>query len=150
MRLSRATYCLKSLDLEGCGGWLGALKWEGDWEGGGGGGVEWCGGWRGLERVRVRSGWVPEGGLDVLSGVEGRGAGNGKDKKGGGTETGTETEWWDVEDERRKYYAQQELLAWDRVRVLGKGVEAWVRKKRRAVGGLRIDFETDSARGPGA
>jgi len=40
MRLSRATYCLKSLDLEGCGAWLPALKWEGK---GGGGGVEWCG-----------------------------------------------------------------------------------------------------------
>lgn len=145
MRLSRATYCLESLDLEGCGGWLGALRWEADGEGGGaGGGVEWCGGWRGVERVVVKAGWMPER-VDFLTGEEGRGVGDGsgRSRKGGATEM----EGWDVEDERRKYYAQQEVLAWDRVRIQGKAVEAWVRKKRRMVGGLRIEFETDGVHG---
>lgn len=137
MRLSRATYCLKSLDLEGCGAWLPALKWEGK---GGGGGVEWCGGWRGVERVRVQAGWIPER-VEILADEEEGGAGKG--------DIGRQTEpgWFDVEDERRKYYAQKEVLAWARVRIQGKAVEAWVRKKRRLVGGLRIKFETDSGCG---
>lgn len=140
MRLSRATYCLKSLDLEGCGAWLPALRWEG---GEGGGGVEWCGGWRGVERVRVQAGWVPGGMEGLTGGEEGGGAGMGDTGVAAKRESQMETEWWDVEEERRKYYAQKEVLAWDRVRIQGEAVEAWVRKKRRLVGGLQIDFETD-------
>jgi len=145
MRLSRATYCLKSLDLEGCGTWLPALRWEGE-GGGGGGGVEWCGGWRGVERVRVQAGLVP-GGMEVLNGgEEGGGAQKGDTGVVTKRESQMETEWWDVEEERRKYYAQKEVLAWDQVRIQGEAVEAWVRKKRRLVGGLQIEFETGCVR----
>ncbi len=127
MRLSRATYCLKWLDLEGCGAWVKALQWEGE----SGGGVEWCGGWRAVETVKVLAGWIPEN-LQSLRDEKKRE----EARKGPGD--------WVVEDERRKYYAWQDVLAWDRVHVDAKAVESWVRSKRRAVGGLRITFEIDA------
>ncbi len=127
MRLSRATYCLKWLDLEGCGAWAKALKWEGET----GGGVEWCGGWRGVETVRLLAGWIPDN-LQSLRDEKKRE----NSRKGSGD--------WDVEDERRKYYAWQNVLAFDRVHVDAKAVEAWVRSKRTAIGGLRITFEIDA------
>lgn len=57
-RLSKATYCLKWLDLEGCSDWLDALVWGVD-----GGkedeGPDWLGAWKGIETVVLR----PEHGL---------------------------------------------------------------------------------------
>ncbi|KAI9861726.1 MAG: hypothetical protein M1813_005075 [Trichoglossum hirsutum] len=47
-RLSRATYCLRWLDLEGCGSWISALH-----------GAEWNTSWRKVETVRLTQGWVP-------------------------------------------------------------------------------------------
>jgi hypothetical protein len=47
-RLSRATYCLRWLDLEGCGSWIPALA-----------GAEWNAAWRKVETVRLTQGWVP-------------------------------------------------------------------------------------------
>ncbi|KAI9792172.1 MAG: hypothetical protein M1816_002712 [Peltula sp. TS41687] len=48
-RLSRATYCLKWLDLGDCHEWLKALMYSPGDEG-----AEWAGGWRGLETVLLR------------------------------------------------------------------------------------------------
>lgn len=47
-RLSRATYCLKWLDLEGCDEWFAALRWKVEDEG-----AEWTGAWRGLETLML-------------------------------------------------------------------------------------------------
>lgn len=60
-KLSRATYCLKWLDLEGCGDWIPALSWTGH---GPDGevyctGPEWNGAWRDIEWIRLGSGWLP-------------------------------------------------------------------------------------------
>ncbi|KAI9837777.1 MAG: hypothetical protein M1819_006711 [Sarea resinae] len=62
-RLSRATYCLRWLDLDGCQAWWGALGFglEDDE------GPEWNGGWRRVEFVGLSQGWVPAG---VREGVE--------------------------------------------------------------------------------
>ena len=49
--LSRATYCLKWLDLTGCSDWVQALGREA--------GPDWCGGWRGVETVKAGQGWIP-------------------------------------------------------------------------------------------
>lgn len=49
-RLSKATYCLKYVDLSGCESWWGALCWAAPGEG-----VEWNGGWRGVETVVLRT-----------------------------------------------------------------------------------------------
>ncbi|KAI9810001.1 MAG: hypothetical protein M1827_006768 [Pycnora praestabilis] len=45
-RLSKATYCLKWLDLTGCR-WVAALKH----------GVDWNGGWRQIEKIIISQGW---------------------------------------------------------------------------------------------
>ncbi|KAK2756709.1 hypothetical protein FQN54_005155 [Arachnomyces sp. PD_36] len=67
-RLSRATYCLKWLDLEGCGTWYGALTWAGENDSDGlddeasqrtSIGPDWNGTWRGIEWVGLGPGWVP-------------------------------------------------------------------------------------------
>lgn len=60
-RLSRATYCLKWLDLTGCGGWLWVLP-EADW----------AASWRGLQTVKVGRAHeaVVDLDLDVKAGVD--------------------------------------------------------------------------------
>lgn len=50
-RLSKATYCLRWLDLTGCSEWLQALGREN--------GADWCGAWRGMETVKIGQGWLP-------------------------------------------------------------------------------------------
>ena len=151
MRLSRATYCLTWLDLEGCGAWLEALRWEAKQDEGGrggGGGVEWCGGWRGVETVRVHAGWMPEG-LGLLHGDEKTEPGSVvRDKLENGAEKGNDSHMeWDVEDERRKYYARQDLDAWENVQRLARDVQRSVRMKRLMGGGRRIWFESEELRG---
>ncbi|PGG95561.1 hypothetical protein AJ79_09980 [Helicocarpus griseus UAMH5409] len=62
-RLSKATYCLKWLDLEGCTAWLPALSWTGpDDEGNysSTAGPEWNGAWRGVEWLGMAPGWFPD------------------------------------------------------------------------------------------
>ena len=64
-RLSRATYCLKWLDLEGCSEWIPALCWDGlDIYGGvhSATGPEWNGSWRGIDWLGLGPGWVPDPG----------------------------------------------------------------------------------------
>jgi hypothetical protein len=61
-KLSRVTYCLKWLDLEGCGGWIPALNWEGVGPQGEAytTGPEWNGSWRDIEWIRLGPGWLPQ------------------------------------------------------------------------------------------
>ncbi|RHZ45345.1 uncharacterized protein CDV56_101544 [Aspergillus thermomutatus] len=60
-RVSRVTYCLKWLDLEGCGDWIPALTWEDVGPNGQARptGPEWNGSWRDIEYVRLGPGWLP-------------------------------------------------------------------------------------------
>lgn len=67
-RLSRATYCLKWLDLEGCGEWFGALSWDGYT-------LQddkpfrtlstWNGSWRDIEWIGLGPGWIPSNDTDI-------------------------------------------------------------------------------------
>lgn len=62
-KLSHVTYCLKWLDLEGCGEWYPALCWNGTGPDGeeykpGTTGPEWNRSWRDIEYVRLGVGWV--------------------------------------------------------------------------------------------
>ncbi|KAL5333240.1 hypothetical protein BJX70DRAFT_392342 [Aspergillus crustosus] len=61
-RLARVTYCLKWLDLEGCGDWIPALHWEAQAATGGRRtfGPEWNGAWRDIEYIRLGPGWLPD------------------------------------------------------------------------------------------
>lgn len=63
-KLSRVTYCLKWLDLEGCGDWIPALNWEetssdAQVRSSSYTGPEWNGSWRNIEYVRLGPGWLP-------------------------------------------------------------------------------------------
>jgi len=60
-KLSHATYCLKWLDLEGCGDWIPALSWTGHGPDGEvyRTGPEWNGAWREIEWIRLGPGWLP-------------------------------------------------------------------------------------------
>lgn len=75
-RLSWVTYCLKWLDLEGCGAWYGALSWAGENDDDDDNadndnadgvrpnqrvapGPDWNGTWRGVEWVGLGPGWIP-------------------------------------------------------------------------------------------
>ncbi|KAJ5835435.1 hypothetical protein N7447_001461 [Penicillium robsamsonii] len=62
-QLSRSTYCLKWLDLEGCGEWLPALKWVGKDPDGfpqspNAIGPEWNGSWRDVEWLGIGPGFL--------------------------------------------------------------------------------------------
>ncbi|KAJ5164011.1 uncharacterized protein N7500_005841 [Penicillium coprophilum] len=62
-QLSRSTYCLKWLDLEGCGEWLPALKWVGKDPDGlpqspDTVGPEWNGSWRDVEWLGIGPGFL--------------------------------------------------------------------------------------------
>ncbi|KGO39211.1 hypothetical protein PEX1_071560 [Penicillium expansum] len=62
-QLSRSTYCLKWLDLEGCGEWLPALKWVGKDPDGfpqnpDTVGPEWNGSWRDIEWLGISPGFL--------------------------------------------------------------------------------------------
>ncbi|KAL3452803.1 hypothetical protein BJX65DRAFT_292756 [Aspergillus insuetus] len=61
-KLSRVTYCLKWLDLEGCGDWIPALNWEGVGPQGEAytTGPEWNASWRDIESIRLGPGWLPQ------------------------------------------------------------------------------------------
>ncbi|KAJ5267535.1 hypothetical protein N7478_010343 [Penicillium angulare] len=61
--LSKNTYCLKWLDLEGCSSWLVALTWRGfDPDGvpypAGTNGPDWTGSWRNVDFLNLAPGWV--------------------------------------------------------------------------------------------
>lgn len=63
-KLSRVTYCLKWLDLEGCDNWIPALNWEEsnsdqDVYSSRSAGPEWNGSWRDIEYIRLGPGWLP-------------------------------------------------------------------------------------------
>ncbi|EFQ99408.1 hypothetical protein MGYG_08974 [Nannizzia gypsea CBS 118893] len=62
-KLSRTTYGLKWLDLEGCTEWIPALCWNGIdiyGQSHSASGPEWNGSWRGIEWIGLGPGWVPE------------------------------------------------------------------------------------------
>ena len=72
-KLSRATYCLKWLDLEGCGDWTSVLRWDGitaDSELNLSAciGPEWNGPWRDIEWIGLGPGWKPESKTEATSG----------------------------------------------------------------------------------
>lgn len=114
-RLSRTTYCLKWLDLEGCSAWFGALSWDGvtasgevvqrqPWP-------DWNGAWRDVEWVGLGPGWTlehcsPDG--DV--------------------------------DEERKQRLKKEKRAYEEALAKARDVERFVRNIRREGKGKWIQF----------
>ncbi|KAJ5168402.1 uncharacterized protein N7482_003996 [Penicillium canariense] len=74
-QLSRYTYCLKWLDLEGCSEWLAALTWTGNDPDGrpshpGTSGPEWNGSWRDIEWIGLGPGFEYPSDKDLLRPIE--------------------------------------------------------------------------------
>ena len=168
-RLSWATYCLKWLDLEGCGDWLGALSWAGENDDNGNdlegsnqravGGPEWNGTWRGIEWVGLGPGWIPQALEESKTGHLGDRLGDGSTSRSLGApleasihapldlrgensvpdDTTTE-QVWDVEVERENYRRAKELDGYNEVLRRAKEVERWVQGIRREKGGKWIRF----------
>jgi hypothetical protein len=117
--LSRTLYCLKWLDLTGCGEWFGALKWQSD---DANLGPEWNGSWRGVEYVGLAVGWTP-----VPPKIKSNQSGD---------------RGWDVTEERQKYYYQKELRKEAGIARTADEVAVYLRQLRRKGGGKWIEFGT--------
>jgi hypothetical protein len=127
--LSRTLYCLKWLDLTGCGGWFGALTWEPDEEtaSASAAGPEWNGSWRGVEHVCLSVGWTPispDISEEGIVGVE-----------------EDDPSKWDIQAERRKYYHRKEVEKHGEIRRTAEAVVQHLRSLRKRVGGRWIEFE---------
>lgn len=86
-KLSHATYCLKWLDLEGCGDWIPALSWTGHGPDGEvyRTGPEWNGAWRDIEWICLGPGWLPHIDDAEILGMHTRDAGAGRPSTSAGT-----------------------------------------------------------------
>lgn len=160
-KLSRVTYCLKWLDLEGCGDWIPALTWEGVGPQGEtySTGPEWNGSWRDIEWIRLGPGWLPhfdDGELpaqDVIAATSPTNSPNPRSLAssvhappttrgalGNSSSSTGSVETWDVEVERRKYRLAKELERFrDSIRA-AKAVQRLVLETRREGRGKWVQF----------
>ncbi|EXJ91418.1 hypothetical protein A1O1_04530 [Capronia coronata CBS 617.96] len=124
--LSRSLYCLKWLDLTGCGDWFAALQWTGSSLGASNSerlGPEWNGGWRGLETLVLEVGWRP-----VLPAVDAK-------------PIQLDQPAWDVETERKLYRYNKERERFVEIRSTAQSVARYLRSLRKASGGKWIQVE---------
>lgn len=119
--LSRSLYCLKWLDLTGCGAWFDALKWESDMDTAG---PEWNGSWRNIENICLDVGWKP-----IAPQLNSHSTDD-NDARG-----------WDISDERRKYYHWKEVERHTQMSKSAEAVKQHLRGIRRRGGGKWISFE---------
>ncbi|RDW76759.1 uncharacterized protein DSM5745_06751 [Aspergillus mulundensis] len=149
-RLSRATYCLKWLDLEGCGDWIPALNWEGVGPHGErlSTGPEWNGSWRDIEWIRLGPGWLPQpDDVDLVTknpgtstpetGVSNRSLAFSVHAPVSSSDSpGT----WDVDEERRKYRLAKELERFRERMRAAKEVQQKVLRARKGARGKWVHF----------
>ncbi|PYH49165.1 uncharacterized protein BP01DRAFT_370702 [Aspergillus saccharolyticus JOP 1030-1] len=148
-RLSRATYCLKWLDLEGCGEWIPALNWVGVGPDGEvyPTGPEWNGSWRDIEWMRLGAGWFPfldgdEHDGQKLGGADGRrslAASMHAPPPAVDPETSDGLPW-DVEEERVKYRRRKELQRYREIVTTAKDVQRAVLRARKEGKGKWVTF----------
>lgn len=135
-QLSRYTYCLKWLDLEGCD-WLPALVWTGTDPDGqqyrlGDCGPEWNGSWRDIEWIALGPGWEcpddPE--LDVRevpAGSQGRSLASSVHAP----IENSDVVPWDVEQERTLYRYRKARQEWCRAVIGAHHVHKMIQEIRR-------------------
>ncbi|KAL6249255.1 hypothetical protein RBB50_004318 [Rhinocladiella similis] len=124
--LSRSLYCLRWLDLTGCGDWFAALKWRpGTSESSSPEryGPEWNSGWRGLEKLILDVGWkpLPPTVDDSL--------------------LTPDQPPWDIENERRIYRYNKERQRYSEIRNMAQSVSKYLRAIRKQNGGRWIEVE---------
>ncbi|KAL1884465.1 Lyso-phosphatidylcholine acyltransferase [Paecilomyces lecythidis] len=148
-KLSRATYCLKWLDLEGCGDWFGALSWDGigpDGEVYNSPGPEWNASWRNVEWVGLGPGWLP-GGQD--SGEYGASPSKSLYASIHSPLSSSippdPALNWNVEEEREKYRRAKEMGAYRDILDRAKRVQEHIRRVRREEKGkwVHVSFGGD-------
>ncbi|KAI9852755.1 MAG: hypothetical protein M1838_005513 [Thelocarpon superellum] len=134
-RLSRATYCLTWLDLEGCGSWISALKWDVEGEG-----IEWNGGWRRVEEVIATQG-RPDVVDAVIRTVEAqKQLANGLPSPDTHQDPNDADRGWDMEEERAQYRLRKRAQLRRERDLKAREVARWVRAKRAQAGGLFCRF----------
>lgn len=147
-RLARATYCLKWLDLEGCGDWFTALSCDCARPNGEtyNPGPEWNGSWRNIEFVRLGPGWLPpidDGELFPPSGLT-------KPSSYGSLATSIHSPFlndtedaglpWDVELERFKYRRSKEIEQFRETLQAAKDFKQRVHRLRKDGKGKWVQF----------
>ncbi|KAL4987854.1 hypothetical protein BDW68DRAFT_187703 [Aspergillus falconensis] len=150
-RLSRATYCLKWLDLEGCADWIPALNWEGVGPNGEtySTGPEWNGSWRDIEWIRLGPGWLPgleDSELITLSAAASTSNMSAPNPQSLASSihapapSDVSTETWDVEIEREKYRRAKELERFRERMRAAKEVQQRVLRTRKEGRGKWVHF----------
>ncbi len=126
--LSRSLYCLKWLDLTGCGDWFAALRWRPSSSSSDSSsldryGPEWNGGWRGVERLILEVGWKPMSPyIDATAPGQGQPA-------------------WNVEDERKMYRYKNERQRYAEIHNTAQSVARYLRALRKEGGGRWIEVD---------
>ncbi|KUL91903.1 hypothetical protein ZTR_01452 [Talaromyces verruculosus] len=157
-RLSRATYCLKWLDLEGCGEWFGALSWDGrtlhDDEPFQTLSSAWNGSWRDIEWIGLGPGWIPSQKVDVddmsssfvplaasrHSPASQRQPGQGRNPDDDLTSVLTEQDLREAAIAREKQRRVNEWKAYEETLRKARRVEKHIHRVRREGGGKWIHF----------
>ncbi|KAE8330992.1 hypothetical protein BDV39DRAFT_169737 [Aspergillus sergii] len=163
-RLCRATYCLKWLDLEGCGDWIPALNWDGVGPDGEAyvSGPEWNGPWRDIEFVRLGPGWLPHIDDSELLPLPPSSFSSGQTAVASSSlasspsvprslafsmhapspveSTDSDALPWDVEVERVKYRREKELERYQEAVQAAKAVQQRVQRTRKAGKGKWVHF----------
>lgn len=129
--LSRALYCLKWLDLTGCGDWYAALLWSPQTMASGETspekiGPEWNGGWRGLEKLILQPGWKPIPPPPDTSIPR------------------PDEPAWNVEHERLVYRYNQERQRLTNIHTAAREIATHLRRVRKEAGGKWVDVELDA------
>lgn len=149
-KLSRVTYCLKWLDLEGCGDWIPALNWEGAGPQGEtySAGPEWNGSWRDIEWIRLGPGWLPhvddtgnvtDSVVDLASETNAPNPRSLASSAHAPTAVAS-TESWDVDEERQKYRMTKELERFRKQMRAAKEVQRRVLRTRKDGRGKWVHF----------
>jgi hypothetical protein len=160
-KLSRHLYCLRWLDLTGCGTWFGALSWTDkavlDDDNDPGSevrhseiGPDWNGSWRKVEYLGLQVGWTPpnvegDNSIPWSASVDAKShqppdSPNNVPAVGATIGRGLIKQDWDVEEERKKYFARKELEKFKIVQARAHEVARHLRFLRESAGGMWIDI----------
>jgi hypothetical protein len=178
-RLATSTYCLKWLDLEGCGDWWAALRYEQmDTDDGDISdftsssprslGPDFNTSWRSLEWIGLGVGWLPkeyeENGCSSL--CHSRGSCSPSSHFNNKYDTpvdaisnpsrpyaswlGAKNRDEDMAERLRKYRRQREVEDFLALERVARGTADWIRRKRREVGGKWVSFDLRRPDGMGS